>query len=369
MRHGILLKNMTPNFLKVLVIIFITQLFYLPNVFSQEIKPADNISGWTGYPVIFYTSRTNFAFGGYGIRHFKYDGSPHNSTISSALVYTLKGQIMTQLAGKFYWPEYRLKADIDYLKFPDTFYGIGNNTPATNAEDFSTERIGLDLNFQKEFLSNLYIGFLYDFEKHNLRETEPGGILSQRVLPGTQGAFNLSGLGFSVNYDTRDHVVYCCHGSYFEFNWTFYDNAIGSDYRFMEYYLDLRHYFRVNKNGVLAFQGTYNRVSGYAPIQAYPVLGDDRLRGFSARYMDKNLLTLQAEYRMSILKKLGLVFFAGMGDVANRFSDFNPSEFKFGAGIGFRYTILPENKLNLRFDFGIGTHANSSMTFLPGEAF
>ena len=85
--------------------------------------------------------------------------------------------------------------------------------------------------------------------------------------------------------------------------------------------------------------------------------------------MDKNLLTLQAEYRMNILEKLGLVFFAGMGDVANRFSDFNPSEFKFGAGFGFRYTILPENKLNLRFDFGIGTHANSSMTFLPGEAF
>jgi outer membrane protein assembly factor BamA len=309
------------------------------------------------------------AFGAYGIRHFNYEGSPHNSTITAALVYTLRGQIMTQMASQFYWPEYRLIADIDYLKFPDTFYGIGNNTHAQNAEEFSTERIGLDLTFQKELLSNLYIGFLYDYEKHNLKETEPGGILSQRVLPGTQGAFNLSGLGFSVNYDTRDHVVYCCHGSYFEFNWTFYDKSIGSDYRFMEYYLDLRHYFQVNKNGILAFQGTYNRISGYAPIQAYPVLGDDRLRGFSARYMDKNLLTLQAEYRMSIFEKLGLVFFAGMGDVASHFNDFNPAKFKFGAGFGFRYTILPANKLNLRFDFGIGTHGNSSMTFLPGEAF
>jgi hypothetical protein len=85
--------------------------------------------------------------------------------------------------------------------------------------------------------------------------------------------------------------------------------------------------------------------------------------------MDKNLLTLQAEYRMNILEKLGLVLFAGMGDVANHFSNFNPAEFKFGAGFGFRYSILPENKLNLRFDFGIGTNGNSSMTFLPGEAF
>jgi len=367
--RGTLLKSMPLSLSKTLITLLIVQSLYLSNLFSQEINPANNSAGWAGYPVVFYTSRTNFAFGAYGLRHFNYEGSPHNSTISTALIYTLKGQIMSQLAGKFYWPGYRLKADIDYLKFPDTFYGIGNNSLALNAEGFSTERIGLDLAFQKEFISNLYVGFLYDYEKHDLRETEPGGVLEQGLLPGTRGQFNLSGLGLSINYDTRDHVVNCLQGSYLEFNWTFYDNSIGSDFRFMEYYLDLRHYFQVNKNGVLAFQGTYNRVSGYAPIQAYPVLGDDRMRGFSARYTDKNLLTLQAEYRMTILEKLGLVFFAGMGDVASHFNTFNPSEFKFGAGFGFRYTILPANKLNLRFDFGIGTHDNSSMTFLPGEAF
>jgi outer membrane protein assembly factor BamA len=276
---------------------------------------------------------------------------------------------MTQLASKFFWSEYRLKSDIDYLKFPDTFYGIGNNTLADNAEEFSTERIGFDLTFQKQIFPDFYIGFLYDFEKHDLIETEPGGILAQGTLPGTQKAFKLSGMGLSVNYDTRDHVVYCCHGSFFEFNLTFYDDVIGSDYRFMEYYLDLRHYFQVNKNGILAFQGTYTRVTGTAPIQAYPVLGDDRLRGFSARYKDRNLLTLQAEYRMKIWDEFGLAFFAGMGDVANHFSNFNPTEFKFGAGLGFRYTILKANNLNLRFDIGFGTHSNSSMTFLPGEAF
>jgi hypothetical protein len=248
-RKGFLLKNMIPHFIRTLILVFISSLFYVSSVFSQDIKPVNNSSGWSGYPVVFYTSRTNFAFGGYGLRHFMYDGSPHKSTISSALIYTLKGQIMSQLAGKFYWPGYRLNADVDYLKFPDTFYGIGNNTHALNAEEFSTERIGLDLTFQKEFISNLYIGFLYDYENHDLKETEPGGILEQGFLPGTKGAFNLSGIGLSVNYDTRDHVVYCCHGSYFEFNWTFYDNSIGSDYRFMEYSLDLRHYFQVNKNG------------------------------------------------------------------------------------------------------------------------
>lgn len=363
------MRNIFSFLSRLFLILFFIQQLNISNVLSQEIKPVNNNGGWTGYPVIFYTNRTNVAFGAYGLRHFQYEGSPHNSTISSALIYTLRGQIMSQIAGNFYWPDYRLKADVDYLNFPDTFYGIGNNTHALNAEEFSAERIGLDVSFQKQMLPDLYIGFLYDYEKHDLKDTVPGGILEAGFLPGTQSAFNLSGLGLTINFDTRDHVVSCIQGSYLEFNWTFYDNALGSDYRYMEYYFDLRNYFQLNKNGILAFQGTFTRISGYAPIQAYPVLGDDRLRGFSARYTDKNMLTLQAEYRMSILEKLGLVFFAGMGDVARHVGDFNPLRFKFGAGFGFRYTILPANKLNIRFDFGFGTHANSSMTFLPGEAF
>ena len=349
--------------------IFILQLIVATFIYPQEQVSIKNSDGWSGYPVIFYTNRTNFAFGGYGLRHFKYNDSPHNSTISAALIYTLKGQMMSQMAGKLYWPGYRLQADVDYLNFPDTFYGIGNNTHSLNAEEYSTERVGLDVTFQKEFLSNLFIGFLYDFERHDLTKMETGGLLEMGVLPGTQGPFNLSGLGLTVNYDTRDHVVNCRHGNYVQFNWTFYDNTIGSDYRFMEYNLDLRHFFQVNQSSILAFQGTFTKISGYAPIQAYPVLGDDRLRGFSARYKDKNLLTFQAEYRMNVLKKLGVVLFAGMGDVSNRFNNINPLNFKFGAGFGLRYTILPANKLNIRFDFGIGTHGNSSMTFLPGEAF
>ena len=148
-----------------------------------------------------------------------------------------------------------------------------------------------------------------------------------------------------------------------------YDDFTASDYRFMEYYLDLRHYKQLSQNGILAVQGTYTRVTGNAPIQTYPILGDDRLRGFSTRYRDKNMVTLQAEYRLRLWEDLGLAFFAGTGDVADHFNNFNFSKFKFGAGFGIRYMILPANKINLRIDIGFGTHGNSSLTFLPGEAF
>ena len=341
-----------------------------PNkVYSQEIVENSTDSGWGGYPVLFYTNRTGVALGAYGTHFFKNMGTPHKSTTSLALVYTLKSQIITQLSGQFYWADYRLKTDIDYLKFPDTFYGIGNDTKDEDAEDFTTERVGFELNFQKQVMANLYLGIAYDFERHDLIETDPEGTLVEKKLPGTQDIFNLSGVGFSINYDTRDHVIYCCNGSYFEFYWNMYDNITGSDYSYMEYYLDLRHYLQFTGNGIFAMQGTFTRVAGNAPIQAYPVLGDDRLRGFSARYRDKNMVTLQAEYRLGLWEDFGVAFFAGMGDVADHFNKFNFSEFKFGAGFGIRYMILPGNKLNLRIDIGFGTHGNSSMTFLPGEAF
>jgi len=363
------LKQLSHLYLSPLLFFFILLINNPPIVYSQDIGDKSTDSGWGGYPVLFYTSRTNVALGAYGTHYFKNEGTPHKSTLSLAMVYTLNNQIITQLKNQFYWADYRLMTAIDYYKFPDTFYGIGNDTMEEDAEDFTSKRIGFGLNFQKQVIPNFYLGVAYDFEKYDLVETNPEGTLSQGILPGTQDVFNVSGVGFSVNYDTRDHVVYCCNGSYFEFYWNIYDNITGSDYRYMEYYLDLRHYFQVAGDGIFAMQGTYTRVAGHAPFQVYPILGDDRLRGFSARYTDKNMITMQAEYRMRLWKVFGVAFFAGMGDVADHFNKFNLSEFKFGAGFGIRYTILPANKLNLRIDIGFGTNGNSSTTFLPGEAF
>lgn len=344
--------------------------FHNPNTaYTQTPDQTDENRGWGGYPVIFYTNRTNLALGAYGIRYFQNENVSHKSMLTFAFIYTLKNQFITRFESKMFWQDYRLIANLDYYKFPDTYYGIGNNTSVDDAENFTAERVDLDLNFQKQIQPNLFMGIQYDFETHDLIETEPDKELGQGMLPGTQGSFKVSGLGFSINYDTRDHVVCCCHGSYMEFSWNIYDDITGSDFRYMEYYLDLRHFLQVSEKSIFAVQGTYSRVTGNVPIQVYPVLGDDRLRGFSARYRDKNMLTLQAEYRMSLFKDFGVTFFAGMGDVADHFSNFNFSEFKFGAGFGIRYMILPANRFNLRIDIGIGTQGNSSMSFLPGEAF
>ena len=144
------LKHYSYYYLFFLLILLILPFSSSFKAYSQETEDNSSDNGWAGYPVLFYTNRTNIALGAFGMHYFKNEGTPHKSMTRLALVYTLRRQIITQLASQFYWADYRLKTALDYYKFPDTFYGIGNDTKNEDAEDFTTERVGFDLNFQKK---------------------------------------------------------------------------------------------------------------------------------------------------------------------------------------------------------------------------
>ena len=338
------------------------------NLFGQA--DADSVmSGWGAYPVVYYTDLTSLAFGAYGIHYFKNNDAKHTSNLNSVAIYTLRKQIILELGAQLYLREYRLLGIVNYMKFPNTFYGLGNDSKTEDAEDFADEGVLLDLNYQKEVLSDMFLGFSYNFQTHALVETDPNGQLATGILPGTDESFRLSGVGASLDFDTRDHVNFPSTGSFLRATWEYYTKSIGSDFNFIRYTIDLRQFFPLFQRGVMAFQGTWTQVTDRAPVLLYPVLGDDRLRGFAARYWDKNLLTLQMEYRKMIWGNFGLALFAGVGDVSDRIGNFQLHTMKFGFGFGLRYMVLPEAKINLRIDFGIGTYDNSSLTFMAGDAF
>ncbi len=77
------------------------------------------------------------------------------------------------------------------------------------------------------------------------------------------------------------------------------------------------------------------------------------MRGYyRGRFRDKNMIVLQMEYRVPILRKLGMVGFLGFGDVADKVDNFVLNNFKYSAGFGFRYLLNPQEKINVRLDFG-----------------
>jgi len=326
-------------------------------------------SGWGAYPVVYYTDQTNLAFGVYGMHYFKNDQAKHTSNINSVAIYTLRKQIILEFGAQVYWQQRRLLGIINYMKFPNTFYGIGNDTKTEDSEEYTDEGAQFNLNYQQEVLSDLYLGLTYNLKSHALVSIEPDGQLSTGFYPGTDGPFKISGVGVSLDFDTRDHVNFPSKGSFLRATWLYNTKTLASDFNFIRYEIDLRHFIPLFSSGILGFQGTWTQVTSGAPILSYPVLGDDRLRGFAARYWDQNLLTLQMEYRQMFWGNLGFVLFAGMGDVSDRINHFQMKTMKFGVGFGLRYMVLPDAKFNLRVDFGIGTYDNSSLTFLVGEAF
>jgi outer membrane translocation and assembly module TamA len=66
------------------------------------------------------------------------------------------------------------------------------------------------------------------------------------------------------------------------------------------------------------------------------------------------MLTTQAEYRLELPKRFGLVAFFGVGEVAPEIGAFNNKDLKPGGGAGVRFTVAKKNHVNLRIDYAAG---------------
>ena len=73
---------------------------------------------------------------------------------------------------------------------------------------------------------------------------------------------------------------------------------------------------------------------------------------------------MQAEYRWRFTKRWGAVSFAGIGEVADSFSDYNTDNLLPGAGVGLWFMLSTENRLNLSFDFEVGKDRSAAYFFV-----
>jgi outer membrane protein assembly factor BamA len=314
--------------------------------------------GWIFFPIIFYSPETKTGFGagvGYFFREPGSSLDSRPSSVLSNLIYTQRKQITTGLLVDIYLKDeaFYPSGEFGYRKFPDKFYGIGNRTSEDAEEDYTPEEFEILLQFQARLLPGLYLGPLYKVAHSQLIETSNDGSLATGEILGSEGG-SISGLGFTAKWDTRDNVFYPSAGSYHQLFVTLFSHDLGSDYDFKRYILDLRHYIAVTPNHILALRLYGRSTNGDVPFQQLSELGGANLmRGYyQGRYRDHDLIALQAEYRLPLWWRFGLVGFAGTGDVSSKVSKFRRRDLKTSIGFGFRFPLSPEEKLNLRFDFG-----------------
>ena len=95
--------------------------------------------------------------------------------------------------------------------------------------------------------------------------------------------------------------------------------------------------------------------------------GNYRMRGYyEGRYTDRDMITVQAELRQKIWRRIGCVVWGGAGNVFPTLADFRWSQTLPNYGAGLRWEF--KNRVNVRFDFGFG-RKTSGFLFNVNEAF
>lgn len=320
-------------------------------------------------PVIGYTPETRWYFGGGAVFYLppskKYpDTNP--SVVKVVFVYTQNKQIESNIAGDGYYRnnDYRYNYSTSYYEFPAYFFGIGNYTSFDDKEKYDFDFFNIGLNGQKKIEDHFYAGLKTFFEYTKVDDVEPGGILDTEEITGESGGVN-TGFGAWLTYDTRDNIYFPLNGIYIDVSSVAHTTFLGSDFNYFEQTFEVSQFNKMFKDDALAFNFYSMLVPGEVPFNRLAKLGGEKyMRGnYEGRFRDNYYVTLQAEYRMTFWKYLGINLFTGIGEVAGHFNEFSLSGLKYSAGIGGRLFIVPEDKLSLRLDVAVGSPTNEEHFF------
>lgn len=375
------------NLILILILFFLTQTVNLSaNTLNQEGKDnktvAEKKDDKNDYspnvvlvPLLYYTPETRFAFGIGGNLNYRLGLNKkiiRPSSLWLIAVYTQNKQYQLSVKPEIYIKnnDFILSAFLKHEKFPQKFFGIGNDLPPLVAGEPYTPLLTLfEISVKRRFWRNFYAGFHYETETVKVKSYSPGGLLEQGTIPGSRGGSS-SGIGFSLTWDDRDNIYFPRHGTYLTLATDSFGRLTGGDFLYDCFQLDGRAYFPFSDSHVLALQIYLRFISGDPPFYRLSMLGGDSLlRGYyKGHYRDKNAIALQAEYRVPITRRIGVVGFTSAGKVGHDSRMFTPANLKISIGTGIRYKFDLEEGASLRLDFAWGKNSYG-MYFTARESF
>lgn len=330
---------------------------------------------WIVLPSVFYAPETRLGGGVAGAVFFRplaATADTRLSQIAGTVNYTQLRQVIVGVLPEVYLAGDRLylSSELYYFIFPNRFFGIGPDAPATNEEIFQTTSLEVRTFAAWRVVPHLYVGLMTDLYTHRLDRVEEGGLLASGAVPGTQTGASV-GAGPGLLRDSRDYPAGPTRGSYLYAALIGYTPAFGSTWSYGRLLLDIRGYRPLWRELVLAGQVYAESTVGDVPYFHMPLLGGGlRLRGFLlGRYRDHHYVATQAELRYPIVWRIGGTVFGGAGDVSRRLDGFRPRSLKYSGGTGLRFALQPEDRLNLRFDLGVSSDGDVGFYVNVREAF
>lgn len=259
----------------------------------------------------------------------------------------------------------RLQYDVYFSSVKSKFWGIGyaDGECDDNESTYKYLNSQAQASFVWRLARNFYVGPQVSFDYVNGRDFEKPRLIEGHRLR----TFNL-GVGFSVQFDTRDFLTNASRGLYARLDQRFNPKFLFNKEAFTLTELNFSYYHPLWRSATLAYHLHSRLTFGDTPWGLLSTFGGSyNMRGyFEGRYRDKSEIDVCVELRQHVWRRNGIAVWAGGGTVFPKFSAIRGSHLLPNYGIGYRWEF--KRKVNVRLDLGFG-RGETGFIFSINEAF
>ena len=317
----------------------------------------------TFVPTIYYTNSTSLGLAVMATGLYRLDKQNRDIPASNFSVFataSITGFYRVGIGGTniFRNDNQRILYNAEFFSMPTLFWGVGYDAAMQNeAVSYLASRSIVNVRFLQRVVKGLYVGVGADFNYHFGRFGGKRYVAEEEflsLLGGETTTYNATGISLFVEYDSRDVITNPQCGVYVAVQAKVRPcgmNSVG--HTLWGGRLTANYYQRLWRGGVLAFDLRGELNSKDTPWVYNATLGG-ALRGYYAgRFNDLCAISLQAELRQKIYKRLGAVAWGGAGNVFRTFGEFDWSKTLPTYGVGLRFEL--KKNVNLRLDYGFGS--------------
>jgi hypothetical protein len=234
------------------------------------------------------------------------------------------------------------------LRPEENFFGLGPQSSFADQSAYYLQERGVGLTASLRLHRRVRVGAGVDYSSSRVFEGRDDDATTQDRFGNNQllaqGAA-LLGLSAFAELDHRDQPSNPRRGAFLRLSAASYDSVGRGDFGFVNLQLDTRGYLPLgSERRVLALRllGDFNSPKGGSQIPFFRLarLGNTQtLRGFeSNRFYGRHALAASIEYRYALSGGMEAVTFTDLGQVFNRWSEFNRQNFRatFGGGVQFK---------------------------------
>lgn len=265
-------------------------------------------------------------------------GGTDNGTRAAVL-----GGMVSSEDGRYRWRGGVVKPDVNL-----EFFGAGGRGPGRqfNMQGLASIQHGMVRMGESD---TWLVGRWNYFDlKNRFDPGVPGGVV------GTfEGSNTASGLGLSLETDTRDTIFTASRGFKGGLDLTFYDPKIGSDQRFQAYRAYAFGYWPLAKSLVVGARADTRAANGEVPFYLLPFV---EMRGVPLlRLQDRRTALVETELRWNVDARWAAVGFLGAGRAWGTNTNFSEGTDTVTKGVGFRYQIARRLGMSVGVDWAWST--------------